>query len=104
MTTANTPITLVNVVTVKSGNTQQAVLDSLRHNTETVIMTLKGWISTTLIVGGDGQRVVIYSQWEAVVDIEAMRSDPRMLAYFPKISELAAFDSMVGTVAMTRHC
>ena len=96
-------ITLVNLVTVRPGITQQAVLDSLRHNTETVIMTLKGWISTTLIASCDGQRVVIHSQWDSAADVEAMRADPRMAAYFPNISELAAFDSMVGVDVLSHH-
>ena len=102
MTAANTK-TLVNVVSVKPGATQQAVLDSLRHNIDTVITTLTGWISTTLVASDDGDRVVIYSRWETAYDIEAMRSDPRMLAYFPKISELASFDSMVGAVALSHQ-
>jgi len=95
--------TLVNIVTVRSHSTQDAVLASLRQNTETVIMTLKGWISTTLVASADGQRVVIYSQWDSAADIEAMRADPRMTAYFPHIAELAAFDSLVGTVVLVHQ-
>jgi len=103
MTTPNTPLSLVNIVTVKAGATQQEVLSSLRHNTETVIRTLKGWISTTLVAGSDGGRIVIYSQWETAADLEAMRSDPRMTAYFPKIGELASFDSIAGAAVMAHH-
>jgi quinol monooxygenase YgiN len=97
------PVTLVNFVTVKAGATQQAVLDSLRHNIDTVITTLKGWVQTTLVAGADGDRVVIYSQWDSADDIEAMRTDPRMLAYFPIIGELASFESMVGDAVLTHH-
>ncbi len=95
--------TLINVVTVKPGASQQAVLESLRHNTETVIMTLKGWVSTTLVASTGGDRVIIYSQWDSAADIEAMRADPRMQAYFPKISELAAFDATVGGVVLAHR-
>jgi len=31
--------------------------------------------------------------------VAAMRSDPRMVAYFPKLATLASFDSIVGEVA-----
>lgn len=102
-TASNSPVTLVNVVTVKSGATQGAVIDSLRHNTETVIMTLTGWISTSLVACSGGERVVIYSRWNSAADVEAMRADPRMLAYFPHIGEIASFDSMIGAEVMAHH-
>jgi quinol monooxygenase YgiN len=66
-------------------------------------MTLKGWRSTTLVTSADGHRIVIYSQWDSQADIEAMRNDARMMAYFPQIGELAAFDSMIGTVALSHQ-
>jgi len=103
MTIPQTPVTLINTVTVKPGATQSDVLDSLRYNTETVITTLKGWISTTLIASEDGGRVIIQSQWDSAADVAAMPTDPRMLAYFPEISELAAFDSTVGRVVLAHH-
>ena len=90
-------VTLINIISVKPGVQQSAVIDSLRQNTETVIKTLKGWQSTSIIASHDGQRAVIHSVWDSEADINAMRSDPRMQAYFPKISELASFDSTVGT-------
>ncbi len=35
---------------------------------------------------------------ETPAAVEAMRSDPRMKAYFPKIIELASLDSIVGSL------
>ena len=90
-------VTLINIVSVKPGVQQSDVIDSLRKNTDTVIKSLKGWQSTSIIASHDGQRVVIHSEWDSEADVSAMRSDPRMQAYFPKISELASFDSTVGT-------
>jgi len=98
----NPSITLVNVLTVRAG-TQQALLASLRENTETVIRTLQGWISTRLIASSDGQRVVIYSEWDSAADLDAMRADPRMQAYFPYVAELATIDSTTGTAVLTHH-
>ena len=101
-TTAEKPVTLINVLSVEPRK-QQELVELLRQNTETVIKTLKGWIATSLIAGSDGKRVVIYSQWETVADVEAMRSDPRMQAYFPKITTLASFDSIVGVVTVAHQ-
>ncbi len=98
-----TVATLVNVFTPRPGATQAAVLASLKQNTETVIMTLNGWISTTLVAGNDGERVAIYSQWESPADIDAMRTDPRMIAYFPGINELAALESITGTAFLVHE-
>ena len=66
-------------------------------------MTRKGWIATNLIASTDGKQVIIYSQWETAADVEAMRADPRMLAYFPKIIELASFSSIVGTTVLAHQ-
>jgi quinol monooxygenase YgiN len=104
ITDTTSHVTLINVLTVQPGATQQEVLEALRQNTETVIKTLKGWISTTLIAGSDGQRVVIHSHWHSAADVEAMRADPRMIAYFPIISALATFDSIVGLDVLSHHC
>jgi len=89
------PVILVNLLRTRPEQ-QDALLALLRQNTETVIRTLDGWKSTRLIAAADGAGVVIYSEWEAAAAVEAMRRDPRMIACFPKIAELATLDSMVG--------
>ena len=90
--------TLLNVLTVDPAN-QAPLLALLRANTDTVVRTLDGWIATSLIASADGTRVVIHSQWRDAACVEAMRRDPRMVAAFPHIAALAAFDSVVGDVA-----
>ncbi len=57
-----TATTLINVLTCEPAN-QSALLDLLRENTDTVFTTLDGWISTSFIASGEGERVVIVSQW-----------------------------------------
>jgi len=37
--------------------------------------------------------VVIYSQWASPAAVEAMRTNPRMTAYFPKIGAIAKIES-----------
>jgi quinol monooxygenase YgiN len=62
----------------------------LRDNTDGVVRTLDGWISTSFVAAKDGGHVVIVSQWRDLAAVEAMRSDARMRAYFPRIAALAA--------------
>jgi len=90
--------TLINILTVPPGD-QPQLLALLRANVDDVISTLDGWIATDLIASSDGTRVVIHSQWRDATAVAAMRTDPRMLAYFPRIAALASFESIVGAVA-----
>jgi quinol monooxygenase YgiN len=91
-------VTLLNILTVDPTN-QPQLLQMLQANVDTVICTLDGWIASDLIASSDGERVIIHSQWRDGAAVAAMRSDPRMVAYFPKIAALASFDSIVGEVA-----
>ena len=97
---AQTTVTMINVFSV-APEKQQELVDSLRQNTETVIKTLKGWIATSLIASKDGTRVVIHSQWETAADVAAMRTDPRMQAYFPKVAAFASLESILGVTVTT---
>ena len=93
-------VILINLLKVKPGK-QDALIALLKENTDTVIRTLPGWKTTRLIAAKDGASVVIYSEWENTAAVEAMRSDPRMKAYFPKIIELASLDSVVGSAVLS---
>lgn len=93
--------TLVNVLTCDPRD-QEKLLSLLRENIDTVITTLGGWRSTTLIAAPDGDRVIIVSQWRDSAAITSMQNDARMQAYFPKIAALAAFDSTPGVISYAR--
>jgi quinol monooxygenase YgiN len=94
--------TLINILTVEPEN-QPKLIELLRDNTEKVVSTLDGWISTNFIAATDQRHVVIYSQWRNLASVEAMRVNPDMVAYFPRIAALAAFDGFAGDVVYTRH-
>jgi quinol monooxygenase YgiN len=94
--------TLINVLTVEPEN-QAKLLEKLRENTDNVVSTLSGWISTSFVVSHDKRRVVIYSQWRDLESVRAMQSNPQMRAYFPQIAALASFDSISGDIAYSRH-
>jgi quinol monooxygenase YgiN len=89
------PAILVNVLKVEPGN-QAALIALLKQNIDTVVRTLAGWRASRLIAATDGASVIIYSEWNTPAAVEAMRADPRMQAYFPRIRELASFDSTLG--------
>lgn len=97
---ADQPIILINVLKVKPGK-QDTLIARLKQNIDTVIRTLPGWRATRLIAAKDGASVVICSEWETPAAVEAMRSDPRMQAYFPEILELASLDSIVGSAVLS---
>jgi heme-degrading monooxygenase HmoA len=95
-------VVLINVLKVKPGN-QDALIEILTHNTETVIRTLDGWKTTRLIAARDGASVIIYSEWETAAAVDAMRRDPRMQASLPNIIELASLDSIMGSAVFSEH-
>jgi quinol monooxygenase YgiN len=94
--------TLINILTVEPEN-QQKLIELLRRSTENVVSKLDGWISTSFIAAKDQRQVVIYSQWRDVASVEAMRANPDMVVYFPKIAALAAFDGFAGDVVYNHH-
>jgi quinol monooxygenase YgiN len=94
--------TLINILTVEPENLQK-LIKLLRDSTESIITRLDGWISTSFIAATDQRHVVIYSQWRDLASVEAMRTNPHMVAYFPKIAAFAAFDSFVGDVVYNHH-
>jgi quinol monooxygenase YgiN len=94
--------TLINVLTVEPEN-QEKVIELLRGNTENVVSRLDGWISTSFIAAKDQRHVVIYSQWRDLASVEGMRANPDMVAYFPRIAALAAFDGFAGDVVYNHH-
>jgi quinol monooxygenase YgiN len=93
--------TLINILTVEPEN-QQKLIKLLRDNTESV-SRLDGWISTSFIAATDQRHVVIYSQWRDLASVEAMQTNPDMVAYFPRIAARAAFDSLAGVVVYNHH-
>jgi len=94
--------TLINILTVEPEN-QQKLIELLRGNTENVVSRLDGWISTSFIAAKDQRHVAIYSQWRDLASVEAMRANPDMVAYFPRIAALASFDGFAGDVVYNHH-
>jgi quinol monooxygenase YgiN len=94
--------TLINVFSVDPQRCEE-LRGLLQASTERVICKLQGWISTNILESIDASRIIIYSQWKSVGDIDALRSNPELAAYFPKISALAAMEAVVCDVSYVRH-
>ena len=95
MDSQNGKVTLINMLKVDPSR-QEALIALLKDNIDNVIRTMSGWMGTSLVAALDKSTVTIISHWRSVEYAGAMRTDPRMLAYFPKIRELAEFDSVLG--------
>jgi quinol monooxygenase YgiN len=91
--------TLINILTVEPEDDSRLV-KRLRDSTEKVVGKLDGWISTSFIAGKNQRHAVIYSQWRDLASVEAMQTNPAMIAYFPKVAALAAF---AGYVVHSHH-
>jgi quinol monooxygenase YgiN len=91
--------TLINILTVEPED-HSRLIELLRDSTEKVVSRLDGWISTSFIAGKDQRHMVIYSQWRDLASVEAMQTNPAMIAYFPKVG---AFDGFAGDVVYNHH-
>jgi len=94
--------TLVNIFTVEPENHQKLV-ELLKGSTETMISKTPGWISTNFLSTKDSRRVIVYSQWRSVKDIETMRQNPEMGPYLQRIAAIAKFDAMACDVTYVHH-
>lgn len=99
----NTDIaTLINVFDVEAEK-QHDLVQLLREGTETLISKMGGWISTNILDSKDGRRVVIYSQWKTVKDIDAMQQNPQMGPYVQRIKALSTMEAIRCDVAYVHH-
>jgi hypothetical protein len=75
--------TLINVLTVEAED-QQKLIRLLPDNAESVVSRLDGWISTSFIAATDQRHVLIYSQRRDLASVDAVQTNPDMVAYFPE--------------------
>jgi hypothetical protein len=59
----NTPPLIPSADSNAAGAHQGRPKTSLRANTDNVVSTLPGWISTSFVVSHDKRHILIYSQW-----------------------------------------
>jgi quinol monooxygenase YgiN len=96
---ANTGVmTLINVFTVDPEN-QQRLVAVLKEGTEALMSKRAGYISVSIHVSKDGRRVINYSQWRSVKDIEAMRQHPDVGPYMKRVAGFGTFEAIACEVS-----
>ena len=75
---AHRGVTMINVFTVKPEN-QQALLEALRHEADTLMRTLPGYVHSVVHQSRDGQRVLNYTMWESAEAFDASHRHPEYL-------------------------
>jgi quinol monooxygenase YgiN len=91
-------VTLINLFSVEPDR-QQDLIDLLREGTERWMSKMPGYVSASFHKGKDGRRVLNYSQWRSVQDIEAMRQNPDVGPYMQRVAALAKFETIVCDVS-----
>jgi quinol monooxygenase YgiN len=86
-------MTLINVFTVDPENHRKLVA-VLKEGTETLMSKCDGYIAASIHVSKDGRRVINYSQWRSVKDIEAMRQHPDVGPYMKRMADLGMFEAI----------
>jgi quinol monooxygenase YgiN len=90
-----TTVTLINVFTPRPGK-QQDLANALAEGTRSFFSKQPGSLSSSVVVGGDGDKIVNISQWRAAEDIAAFRSDPRFATYIKTVAGLATVETVMG--------
>ncbi|MGO4407063.1 antibiotic biosynthesis monooxygenase family protein [Bosea sp. RAF48] len=100
MSAAGGSIALVNVFTVQPAD-QPRLAEILREGTEDFFSKQPGSLSSSVLVGRDGRRVVNYSRWRSADDIAAFRETEYFKAYLARIGSLATVETMLCDVGFS---
>jgi heme-degrading monooxygenase HmoA len=90
--------TLVNILNVEPENLQ-ALVAALRQSIEAFFSKMPGFISSSILTGSNGHRVISYSQWRSARDIEAFRHNPDFGSYIQQVSALSKAETITCDVA-----
>jgi Antibiotic biosynthesis monooxygenase len=91
-------VTLINVLSVDPEN-QQRLVGVLKDGTEALMSKRDGYIAASIHISKDGRRVINYSQWRTVKDIEAMRQHPDTAPYMKRVAGLGTFEAIACDVS-----
>jgi quinol monooxygenase YgiN len=95
-------VTLINVFAVEPEH-QRDLIDLLKEGTEDWMSRMPGYVSASAHKSKDGRRVINYSQWRSVPDIEAMRQNPDVQPYLQRVAALAKFEAIICDVSYLHH-
>jgi len=95
-------MTLINVFAVDPENKQRLVA-VLKEGTDALMSKRPGYISASIHVSKDGRRVINYSQWRSIKDIEAMRQHPDVGPYMKRVAGFGTFEAIACEVSYVHH-
>jgi Antibiotic biosynthesis monooxygenase len=95
-------MTLINVFAVDPDN-QHKLVEVLKEGTEGLMSKMAGYISASVHISKDGRRVINYSQWRSVKDIETMRHNPDVGPYMRRVAALGTFEAIACEVNYVHH-
>jgi heme-degrading monooxygenase HmoA len=95
-------VTLVNVFTVEPDN-QQKLVDLLKQGTGEFFSKAPGFISSRVLSGKDGTRVINYSQWKSAKEVAAFRQDPYFAPYIQRLKAVSTAESIECEVVYDEH-
>jgi heme-degrading monooxygenase HmoA len=95
-------VTLVNVFTVEPDN-QQKLVDLLKRGTGEFFSKAPGFISSRVLSGKDGTRVINYSQWKSAKEVAAFRQDPYFAPYIQRLKAVSTAESIECEVVYDEH-
>ena len=90
--------TLVNILNVEPENLR-ALVAALQESIETFFSKMPGFISSSILTGGNGRQVISYSQWRSAGDIEAFRQNPNFGSHIREIAALSKAETITCDVA-----
>ena len=95
-------VVLINVFAVDPDN-QHKLVEVLKEGTEGLMSKMSGYISASVHISKDGRRVINYSQWRSVKDIDTMRQNPEVWPYMKRVAALGTFEAMACEVNYVHH-
>jgi heme-degrading monooxygenase HmoA len=95
-------VILVNVFTVEPEN-QQKLVDLLKGGTGEFFSKAPGFISSRILSGKNGTRVINYSQWKSAEEIAAFRQEPYFGPYVQRLKALSSAESIECEMVYDKH-
>jgi heme-degrading monooxygenase HmoA len=96
------PVTLVNVFTVEPEN-QQKLIALLKEGTGEFFSKAPGFISSSVLSGKAGTRVINYSQWKSAKEVAAFRQEPYFGPYIQRLKAVSTAESIECEVVYDEH-
>jgi len=93
--TGNKIAVLITLFKVEPEN-EEKLIELFEEGTASLFSKQPGYISSSIHRVKEGNRLVLYGQWENQQSIDAFRAKPEIGQYFQKVKALATFESVVS--------